>query len=524
MTKSKEKKALKKEQKAAARSTQSAGVNLAQDVSGAIGRVAKKKGKKGGSGWWGLLAGAAKMAGELAPVLGPLLLAKHAPSAGMAQASGGIPAGSGPPIAQTASCSTCLGMYNIKQMKSQDGRVAKITVSGMDYLGQLVIGGQNAEMGDLLSEVDLNPASSDWAGTTLQAQMRLYERFKLKRVVCMVEPSCPATQAGQVLSFVDPDADDEWQHAGRTAVQIGSAYQGAEVSQVWGMNCAGYYADPNTQDYYVDADGSDARLVSPGTWRILATTEIDASTVIGSKYVVWEYELTSPQIEDNIASGRFATLNAPGTTGQSENAVFGTNPVWSDIMDSGNFTGSLSAPGSGPTYIYGLPKGDYFGVIKISGTVITDFSITPDGVNYTGTVFGSGTTGSTDSLIAFILNVDQPTKIQTQGYMAIECAATTVTDCALWISTYPAGETAKRKRRTLQSYEKQVERMALAFGGMQAQITQLVAVIAAATAVPEGFSRAPASAPSPSAQLRMLSQTLSDVQARTKGAAFPGAT
>jgi len=508
-SKSSEAKELRSAAKKAARKDllfNSPGSYAAQGMAKTVGSIAKKKAKKG-NGWWGLLAGAAKMAADLAPVLGPMLLAQHAPSARLAASRGAAQsaAPAGPPLAQANSCSLCVGTYSMRPKNGPDGRVNSIRVRGMDYLGTLDITAGFAA-GDLINEVDLNPASAAWAGTTLQRQMSLYERYHLIQVACIVEPSCAATQAGQIISFVDPDPDDLWTHRGRTAIQVASATQGADVSQVWGMNCAGYTADPRTQDYYVDAAGSDARLTSPGTWRILAATDLSASggvPSIGTLYVVWEYDLVQPQIEDNIDGGRFAFLEADGTTGQNGANIMGSSAdpdnSWPNLQTEGNMLGILGSDGT-YQYFYALPAGTYLVVFEVAGTGLASPSTDTDAVNYVSTYAqGIVNAGGTVAFSVDFFTVNAQTNTQAAGYLSYTITATTVTNAQVSFVSYPAG-VSLAKKKTLQEYETQIEGMNKSLISLHTQMTALSAALTTPAA---------ASAPDPSGQFAAMLRQLS---------------
>lgn len=358
MTKSKKTTKAAKSQRKEAREALMAvspGLGIAQSGARAVARTAKKQHKKSGSSFWGILAGAAQIAGELAPVLAPLLLAKHAPSAANLATAQPAPSAAGVPLATTASCATCTGIYGFKPRFGKDGRLNGIRISGMDYLGSITT---NSEVsGSVLEEVDLNPMSPQWSGTQAQRFASLFERFRPKRLAALVEPSCPATTPGQIIGFVDPDADDDFPYTGRQAIQVASSHTGADVSQVWGMNVAGYGWDDRTQDYYADPDGSDARLISPGTWRVLANTDMPASTVVGSMYVVWDFEFLLPQLEE-ITGSSYARFAATGVTAA---LPLGTGS-WDDIKTEGALTGVLAStgPDGSVSHIYGLPPGYYF--------------------------------------------------------------------------------------------------------------------------------------------------------------------
>lgn len=322
--------------------------------------------KKKSSGFWGALAGAAKMAAELAPTVAPLLLANHAPSAARAQLLGSSSTPqSSVGLAAPASCATCTGLYQSTALRGKDGRVIGMKMCGLDYVGTISCDEEVA--GSVLSNISLNPLDAAWTGTQLQRFATLFERYRPHRLAGMIEPSCPATTQGQVLGFIDPDPDDEFDEVGRTALQVGASHEGADISQVWGMNCAAYAFDPKTQDFYADADGSDERLISPGNWRILANTDMPADTVIGSLYVSWEYTFSIPQIEEFSPGGLWGwRITDTDITGQLPFDV----DAWDPEPGTLPMTIVTSSPVATQT-LTGLPSGEYVMIVLYDGTGAT---------------------------------------------------------------------------------------------------------------------------------------------------------
>jgi hypothetical protein len=484
MTKTKQQKAARKAQRADARSALMAvdpRLGTAQAAARVTAKVARKQSKKKGSSpFWGILAGAAKVAGELAPVLAPLLLAKHGPSAANLQASGGAPAGGGGvPLATAASCATCTGIYGFKPKFGSDGRLNGIRMSGMDYLDALTVNGEDS--GTQLLEIDLNPMSGAWAGTQAQRFASLFERYRPKRLAGLIEPSCPATTAGQLIAFIDPDADDDFPYSGRQAIQVASSHQGADVSQVWGMNVAGYGWDNRTQDYYADPDGSDERLISPGTWRVLANTDMPATTTIGSLYVVWEYEFVVPQLEELSTAGSYAFLTMQ--TGMTAAVPLGTDP-WEDVVTEGALAGQLAAtgPAGAVSHIYGLPPGFYFlrFFVTFTGGVSSIPTVSADGTNYVvnNTPVMSVTAAGDVEQVEFFLEVQSRSDAPIDGYVSLTVAGLpVVAPSVLEVFAYPGGLAAKRasKKKSLQDYEREIGRMREVQALLLTRVDQLAA-------------------------------------------------
>lgn len=451
-----------------------------------ISKVANKQHKKGGGNFWSLIGGAAKMAAELAPVIAPLFLAKHGPTMSAAQTLGATgqaaAASTGVPLAAPASCSACVGMYGMKPRYGKDGRVNGVSLRGMDYLGSLSVDGET--IGTLLSEIDLNPFGSQWNGTALQRFASLFERYRPRRVCCLVEPSCPATTDGQIISYIDPDPDDQLLSLGRPAIQVASTHEGADISQVWGLNAAQYAFDSRTQDFYADADGSDERLISPGKWRVLANTTMPADTPIGSLYVIWEYDMNITQIEEFTGGGPFAYIPLTGID-SVDLLGDGTEPATAgDLQYTIDATSSPSS-----SSLYAMQPGVYALNYTIEGADYTSssFDATVDGANFQ-TAAGSGGTltpffieqNNGLASMMFVFRVRQYSDNWDDGHLIFAGLTVATSNAFVMISNIKDNFSASlaNRRRTLQSFEKDVT-------AMKAQIQSLTSALEQRSIVPK---------------------------------------
>ncbi len=501
-----QKKNKKLEKQLVVREAISKGLGVSSPMSAGIygaGQALKKKGKKKG-GFWGMIGGAAKFAMDLAPIVAPLLLTQHAPTMAAAKALGslgGSAASSGAPIAAPANCAACVGLYGMKAKNSASGRIESIRLRGMDYLGSLdAAGNATYNMGDVMSEIDLNPFSPAWNGTSLQRFASLFERYRPGRVCCIVEPACAATQPGQIISYIDPDPDDPLTQTGRTAIQIASTHEGADVSQVWGMNCAIYAFDQQTQDFYSDADGSDERLISPGTWRILANTLIeggDATAALGSLYVVWEYTLKITQIEDFAAGGSWGGWTPSAV---SQTTMFGptASPV---VLDVGNVVVSTSTTAvASESILYGLSPGLYVLVMicdSASTFTTPTFLATADGENYLNpvtptdpnlpTLISTASTDKSQACFATYFRVSRGSQLPTEGFMTVGGATfgTNMDNAIFLFQVQDTVAMSRRRKKTLQSYEDDFDRMGeqvRALAGLVRQLASPTQPLSAAAA------------------------------------------
>jgi hypothetical protein len=347
----------------------------------------------------------------------------------------------------------------------------------MDYLGSLTANSEVA--GTTLGTVDLNPMAPAWSGTQAQRFASLFERYRPRRLAGLVEPSCPATTAGQLIAFIDPDADDDFPFLGRQAIQVASSHAGADVSQLWGMNVCGFGWDSRTQDFYADPDGSDARLISPGTWRVIANTDLPSSTVIGSMYIVWDYEFLIPQLEEISSGGSYAFLEI--LTGLNSTLPLGTEP-WEDVVSEGALAGQLAAtgPAGAVSHIYGLPPGYYFLELTCDAATVWVPTVTADAANYVvaSTPLASISGAGDKVFLYFFLTVQSRSGNPSDGYVAITFASLSLSPpLSLFIFSYPGGLGAKRRddKKTLQDYEREVARMRETQALLMARVDQLAA-------------------------------------------------
>lgn len=326
--------------------------------------------KKKGSAFGNFLRGAARVAASIIPDLLPVLLANngHAPSIAAAQMAGFQAHGLGPAaaqvgLAQPASIMPMCGLSGLMGI-NKGGKLAGVRFSGLEYIGPFNADGQSYAAGDVVAEFDLNPMSATFLGTRLQQFAALYERFKFKKLVILYEPSCATTTNGALGMYIDTDPDDVIiQGTPTRIIQNASGHMGYEQNQVWGVGCSGYYPDKNTQDFYLDADGSDERLISPGTANVIAINDVD-DTATGSFYMAYVAEMMLPQIDDGAAlNGGWFSFYSPTdaiATGANYLNIFGLQDGFVPGTSGGILStyAALEYDGLG-TWLTGLPAGTY---------------------------------------------------------------------------------------------------------------------------------------------------------------------
>lgn len=428
-----------------------AAVKAPKSVAASIAAKPKKKKK---SSFLSLLSGAAKVAAELAPVLLPALVGSHGPTRSALAAS---PSTSGMVgLAEPASIQPMTGLTNMSPI-IQDGKVVGVTLTGIDFIGSINNPSGYSE-GAVIKEVDLSVRSADWSGTRLQRESTLYERFNFKHLCMIYEPTCPATTAGQVIGYVDTDPAETFTEVGRAAVQVASAHVGAEVNQVWQMGVAQYYPDARTSDFYADAEGSDIRLTSPGTYRCIAATSIGGEAgPLGNLYACYQVELKVPQLEESTAEGAAVTWAADSTTSVSAAAPFGNGD--SSILtpsDPNTIPQAYWFPNAGgaESGFTGIPPGTYWIIFGAAATTITTATISETGSGYSLTQLWSSSASGVTAYTMYLLVVDD-SAVPEVDYLTFSFATLSSVSSypKVWLVRVPSNVSIARKM-TLQQYEK----------------------------------------------------------------------
>lgn len=389
---------------------------LGSGLSNELSRFGKHEKKKGKSkGFMNFLKGAARVAAGIIPELLPVLLASngHAPSIAAAQLAGFSAHGMGAQssmvgLATPASVMPLCGLCNMKGITS-GGKLVGVRFSGMEYIGPFD-GSVGYSAGSVVTQMDMNPMSPTFLGTRLQSFSGLYERFKFKKYALIYEPSCATTTEGALGMYIDTDPDDVVNPLEETPVRIiqnASGHMGYEQNQAWTVGVSSYVPDHSTQDFYLDADGSDERLISPGTMVVVAVADID-STATGSFYAAYEVEMKLPQVDDGVGlnGGMFSAFASNGAgTGSDELNVFG----WADNAPTAAVNGLLSTYAtleydeiSQATWLTGLPTGVYAVECVLLGnadTTPTGFNIVEGtaGADYEAWPMPGGNSGPVDS-------------------------------------------------------------------------------------------------------------------------------
>lgn len=425
------------------------------------GAHAIRKVTKGSSSKWAsMLSGAAKVATELIPLVAPLLLAGHAPTQ-MAAAANGVTApasAAAAPLATGMGAPTMVGLYDLKAIKGKSGKVIGYTVTGMDYLDDVTVPAAGTIQGAIVADLNLLPLSRTFSGTKFRILATTCERWRVNKMCAMYAPSVAATTNGALLAYFDTDPTDTDLAAGVTGVQQAAAHEGAEVFQVWQTGLAQYCPDPNSQDLFINPDGTDARLCSAGRLRFVAASDLAAGTY-GGIYLMYQVTFTLPQIETantesmwvwfkNVASG--ITASIPLGVG-----------TYAQLKQSGNLDGYYVSDG-GFYKFTGWHPGQYLVAWRAtSGSSLSPVTCVTDNVNYTQNS-GYATYMSTSASGIVIIQVATDTRGNPSLGNFYFTAAIAPSSFWFYVASFdPSFALSSPKQRTLQDYEQDVASMRL---------------------------------------------------------------
>jgi len=435
---------------------------------------------------WNFVKGAALDVLRLPPAalnIGGLLMTKHAPTQANALAAGRsdliakytAPSGGPVPLQQggLGSFSNCVGISSMKAI-NKGGLLYGQRCMGMDKLFDVpevnpITGAAWAE-GDLMATADLNPTGSDWSGTALIQQARIYNRYKVKKMCFLYATNVAATDEGSIILSVTPDPDSQYTGVGTTGTQLATAVTGAETCSIWAAGCTSWYGDKK-QNFYSRPDGTDPRFTSPGILNVVcnAVLNVDGSgTTIGSVYVLYDIELTERSLEDSNQYLQFYA-QAAAVSGQSGLLPFGTPQAFNGQSQGflSTVTGALAAEivatpelktvmsaaypgGSLATQIQyslvgtkgvlsGFPVGDYLLTVSCTGTTLSAPVINVVNVgNPYYTMFHRGgitATGGGATIQVGLLRVLKQTT-SAESYLDITQTATALATAVMWLSKF----------------------------------------------------------------------------------------
>lgn len=333
--------------------------------------------------FWDFLGNAAKVAGELAPMVLPFLLAPqtgHAPT--LARAASAPPAVrasmASAPLAAGGSLGNMVGLKS-QNVTSRDkrGNISGMCVTCMDLVTALPDSTYAA--GNVVLDFYLAPWDPIFQGSKFAEYCDLYSKFKVKKCVFIYEPTCPATTTGALCGgvFDDPSVDTANLTVGE-GLRVLSAQSGSDTFQVWSVGMFAAPKAPGTPVWlFTETNGGTVRFTSAGKVCIVAAGDIAGGVSPGNLYMLSEIELSVPSLANDVDAGsgllfEDTTTHAPVpyqplTTVSTERIYLGGSEIAFRL--SGNWTQSGVAR-VGNT-LAGLPPGDYICFLQGSGSGLT---------------------------------------------------------------------------------------------------------------------------------------------------------
>lgn len=283
------------------------------------------------------LTSTAKLVASIAPSvasMAPYLLATHPPSQLNAVSNGGAShlavansaynvTSAQPQVAGLATGNPFANSVGINNMKpiTKKGMLHGARIVGLDKLADIQttdpVTGLAYGEGDLIKAIDLNPTGPAYAGTSLQQQARIYNRYKIHNLVIVYVPSCPATTYGSNILSCTPDPDSPYVSDGIAGTQLATAVEGAETFQTWQAGMTAWPGD-RSQNFYSRPSITDLRFVSPGIVNLICNSPANVTIILGSLYVAYDIEFTERSLEQvadqNVFSIDYPLASVPSGT------------------------------------------------------------------------------------------------------------------------------------------------------------------------------------------------------------------
>lgn len=350
------------------------------------------------------------------------------------------------------------------QMKFKEATHAKFG-SGQrimcgDYLDDLTFASQT--LGQSVLSVLLNPTY--WDNTRIAQFCPLFERFTINSLSLMYLPTSAATNSGGLIGWFDYDPMDVTQ-TGRDVVVQAYGTPGFGTSAVWQPFIAHFIPDPEQPDYYLTANGSDGRLIAPGTMRVNTTTLLaNLGEPAGSFVIIYDISLFKPNLDTQRTT---VGAVAQGAGGSAFTAALPFGSISSWAWDADN-TLSITYGSTGTaSFFRGFPNTvgipfSYVAYWQFVGTVLSAQTVALDQVT---TVSGAATIINSAAtamwgFIKFQTDVTDPTAAVG---LRISLTGTTVTSGNIQVFRVPYGFQSTKKL-TLQDYELITAEMAKRLG------------------------------------------------------------
>jgi hypothetical protein len=228
---------------------------------------------------------------------------------------------------------------------------------GTELLQAIGTAGTDAESGDILSRILINP--SNFNNTRLNQFAPLYQRYRFRKLLFLYEPVCPATTQGQLIGFGDYDVDNLITEDTPTNINIAAAHFGQEVCQVWEARAFPFGVVDDFTTLFCRISDAEARLIYQGVYYLFAASDIAADTACGNLYIDYEIEFYVPQLDASVAEQIWA-LQLESDSDPTMTNWWGASMHVADMPSPYPATNlSWSLDGSGGLVVSGVPPGVY---------------------------------------------------------------------------------------------------------------------------------------------------------------------
>lgn len=200
---------------------------------------------------------------------------------------------------------------------SPGGDTARVT--GRDYLTQITTASGGSLAGDVRYTVSINPFMVP--NSRLGSLGQIFEKYRINSLTLFYVPTCPTTQPGQLIHYIDYDVNNTLASNATTNVSIAAAHSRSSPFSVWSPNEIRY--GKKCPLLYTNSSDDDDRWDCAGLYTILLATDISGNQVLGTVYVEYDIEFFQGQASTpssgTVTNGSYfvspgtATIAAPLT-------------------------------------------------------------------------------------------------------------------------------------------------------------------------------------------------------------------
>lgn len=273
----------------------------------------------------------------------------------------------------------------------------KLIVTATDFVSQIA-SPSSMVSGTSLGHYTFSPLGPMFDGSRLKVYATIFEKYRLRRLKFHFTPAIATSNNGQFVMAWDNDPADGPVSADMNGIRQLFSYRSNVTTSIWEpvtLNCV---LDPTTNNLFTNV-GEDIRLYAAGSLQIAAIANIPVSLSLGSLWVEYEVELSSPS---ELAAG--PTDSYVAATSATNRVYSTTTSILGTFVSGGeNITtvGSGISVGIGPAAQYGLKL--------TTGTYIIEYILTNQttavacGLVHVTDPVEPGSTGS-----AYTSSVNQP--------------------------------------------------------------------------------------------------------------------